>query len=207
MVGFWLDFTVSLFENSSRLLPGSSLRLSGGFCPPSSTHFDTAHPALSSSRHRQEIVSLRQSTANSTAPIPPPKISDPGFRALVEENVKHTVRTIVEDSVVVNIYHELAALADGENACTASDEGGKEQCHKARKRSGEVKEVKNVFVHGLVYGECFCEEGWSRSVPKCAGLTPGCGMVPVDIETGTITDLGVSVGPPGVEVPTYGSLL
>lgn len=49
-----------------------------------------------------EIVKLREyRAANSSAE--PPKYDDPGFRALVEENVKNTVSRISSDAIMTNV--------------------------------------------------------------------------------------------------------
>ncbi|KAK0192688.1 carbonic anhydrase [Armillaria mellea] len=83
--------------------------------------------------------------------------SPPGFRALVEENVKVSVQAITTSTVIQDVpvcltdwlYSYFAALAQG----------------------GET--LVQVFIHGWVY----------------------------DIANGEIQNLGISVGPPGVEIP------
>ncbi|PPQ69674.1 hypothetical protein CVT24_001207 [Panaeolus cyanescens] len=105
---------------------------------------------------RSEIVELRNKNAAAGGLIEEPEINEPGFRALVEENVKATVSRMASHSVMTNHF---AALQAG-NATLA-------------RRSGPAGPLKNVFIHGWVY----------------------------DIETGEVSDLGVSVGPPGVAVP------
>ncbi|PPQ81677.1 hypothetical protein CVT25_013355 [Psilocybe cyanescens] len=107
---------------------------------------------------RAEIVEHRAKHGNATL-VEEPEISDPGFRALVEENVKASVNSIVKDSVISNHF---SALATAKNATAVT------------RRSGEAGPAKDVFVHGFVY----------------------------DIETGIVHDLGVTVGPPGVPIPS-----
>ncbi|KJA12997.1 hypothetical protein HYPSUDRAFT_50052, partial [Hypholoma sublateritium FD-334 SS-4] len=51
---------------------------------------------------RTEIVELRTKLGNSTT-IEEPDIKEPGFRALVEENVKAGVARIAADSVITNV--------------------------------------------------------------------------------------------------------
>lgn len=102
---------------------------------------------------RPEIVALRDSHA-ANALVEEPEVDDPGFRALVEENVKNTVSNIAVSSVMKNHFTQLSEA----KAVKARAEGG---------------EVGDVFVHGFVY----------------------------DIANGEIHNLGVSVGPPGVEIP------
>ncbi|KAL0959624.1 hypothetical protein HGRIS_011327 [Hohenbuehelia grisea] len=81
-----------------------------------------------------------------------------GFRALVEENVKAGVTSIVKDSVVANHF-----------ALLSKDDGGNKTIEGCTEHDPAVE----VFVHGFVY----------------------------DIENGEIKNLGVSVGPPGKDIP------
>uniref|UniRef100_A0A8H7XUL0 Carbonic anhydrase n=1 Tax=Psilocybe cubensis TaxID=181762 RepID=A0A8H7XUL0_PSICU len=106
---------------------------------------------------RAEIVEHRVKHANASL-VEEPEIQDPAFRALVEENVKASVNSIVKDSVISNHFAALSAA--------------KNVTGNARRSGGGP--AKDVFVHGFVY----------------------------DIETGIVHDLGVSVGPPGVPIPT-----
>ncbi|KAJ8514627.1 hypothetical protein ONZ45_g7845 [Pleurotus djamor] len=84
---------------------------------------------------RPEIVELRERIKGRTD-VEEPEPQEPGFRALVEENVRAGVHSIFADSVMANHF---AALASAGN----STEGIKE-------RSVEGPLV-DVFVHGLVY--------------------------------------------------------
>ncbi|PPQ96288.1 hypothetical protein CVT26_005648 [Gymnopilus dilepis] len=92
---------------------------------------------------RPEIVAHREMT-KMTPLTELPDIHDPAFRALVEENLKATVRKIAASKAVQEVYN-----------------------------SSEIDDKVNFFVHGWIY----------------------------DMETGKVFDLGVSVGPPGCEVP------
>ncbi|KAH6912554.1 carbonic anhydrase [Coprinopsis sp. MPI-PUGE-AT-0042] len=54
--------------------------------------------------NRAEILASRnQNQGNST--VPGPHLHDAGFRALVEENVKNTVKNIAEDEIIQDHYH------------------------------------------------------------------------------------------------------
>ncbi|KAF5310801.1 hypothetical protein D9619_008063 [Psilocybe cf. subviscida] len=86
---------------------------------------------------RPEIVELRKKNEGAEL-VEEPDIKEPGFRALVEENVKAGVARIAKDSVITNHY---ALLASGGNATAPS----------IRRRSGEGKPPGNVFIHGWVY--------------------------------------------------------
>ncbi|KAJ7593065.1 carbonic anhydrase [Mycena floridula] len=77
---------------------------------------------------RAELVTLRESLKNQTT-IPDPDLHDPGFRALVEENVKANVQNIVLGTTFKN---HVAAL------------------NKKQRRSAKGPKV-NVFVHGWVF--------------------------------------------------------
>ncbi|KAF9485103.1 carbonic anhydrase, partial [Pholiota conissans] len=83
---------------------------------------------------RSEIVELRTKVQGQTL-IEEPDIKEPGFRALVEENVKVGVSRIAASSVISNHYAALAALAS---------EGGE-------KRRAEGGPITDVFIHGWVY--------------------------------------------------------
>ncbi|KAK0238046.1 carbonic anhydrase [Armillaria nabsnona] len=104
--------------------------------------------ALYQNSTRAEIVSLREKNA-ALEVVEEPEPDEPGFRALVEENVKVSVQAIATSTV---IQDHFAALAQG----------------------GEVETLVQVFIHGWVY----------------------------DIANGEIQSLGISVGPPGVEIPS-----
>jgi carbonic anhydrase len=84
---------------------------------------------------RDEIVKLREYRA-ANPDAGPPMFGDPGFRALVEENVKNTVSRIVQEPVIND--HWQAFLAQEKNG--------------AEKRASESDvPLRPVFVHGLVY--------------------------------------------------------
>jgi len=128
--------------------------------PPSAT-IDAANGAVQNwidpiraiflSSTRLEIVELREKN-KLLARVEEPEPKDPGFRALVEENVKANVRRIATNSVIANHYAALAGNSTVKRADLA---------------------LADVFIHGWVY----------------------------DIENGEVKDLGISVGPPGKEIP------
>lgn len=125
---------------------------------------------------RPEIVEMREKNSKLET-VTAPKPEDPGFRALVEENVKASVRRIRDDSVIANHFASLpgATCTSGstEPGAEAKPEIELEISLEPKYERREEKPHHEVFVHGLVY----------------------------DIETGKIHNLGVSVGPPCVEVP------
>jgi len=89
--------------------------------------------------NRSEIVKSREANLanNVTAE---PEFEDPGYRALVEENVKESVSNIANDPVM-QVHWEAFDL---------EQQGGSSPA--ARKRAGgEGAPLKPVFVHGLVY--------------------------------------------------------
>ncbi|KIM46960.1 hypothetical protein M413DRAFT_440519 [Hebeloma cylindrosporum] len=81
--------------------------------------------------NRSEIVELRNKNAGRTD-IKEPKINEPGFRALVEENVKASVRRIATNPVITNHYGLLKSGAGNST-------------------SGTRKSARDVFIHGWVY--------------------------------------------------------
>ncbi|CAA7263071.1 unnamed protein product [Cyclocybe aegerita] len=99
---------------------------------------------------RVEIVEHRNKSL--TGPISSPKLRDPAFRALVEENVKANVKKVADSLLIREQY---ASISPATNNCTSNSTAGE------------------VYIHGLVY----------------------------DIENGVVSDLRVSVGPPGRVVP------
>lgn len=56
---------------------------------------------------RQEIVEMRQNNKGEE-----PKLHDPGFRALVEENVKSGVQRIASDPMIQEIGHQISSFVD-----------------------------------------------------------------------------------------------
>ncbi|KAJ3504038.1 hypothetical protein NLJ89_g8150 [Agrocybe chaxingu] len=101
---------------------------------------------------RAEIVEHRNKSL--TGPVSSPKLRDPGFRALVEENVKANVKKVADSLLIREQY---ASIAPAANNCTSA----------SNSTAGEV------YIHGWVY----------------------------DIEDGVVSDLRVSIGPPGRVVP------
>lgn len=89
--------------------------------------------AIFQSSTRAEIVELREKIKGQ-ALVEEPEPQDPGFRALVEENVKASVRRIATDSVISNHF----ALLSGQANSTVSE-----------RAEGEAP--TDVFVHGWVY--------------------------------------------------------
>ncbi|KAJ7600027.1 carbonic anhydrase [Mycena floridula] len=86
---------------------------------------------LFASSSRAEIVELREKLKGETV-IEEPDINEPGFRALVEENVKAGVERIVKTSALKN-HFELLKVA---NATRAREESAV---------------LEDIFVHGWVY--------------------------------------------------------
>ncbi|TFK26092.1 carbonic anhydrase [Coprinopsis marcescibilis] len=95
---------------------------------------------LYSSSTHPDIVALREANAGVDDP-PSPELENPGFRALVEENVRSNVWNIAAESLIEDHWSNPSA--------------------------------QDLFIHGWVY----------------------------DIATGTVHDLGVSVGAPGKPIP------
>jgi len=85
---------------------------------------------------RPEIVSFREANKNKTT-VDYPKFDDPGFRALVEENVKDSVFNIIVSPPMQQ--HWSAYLA--QNGTTSS----------TRRRADSGAPLKPVYVHGFVY--------------------------------------------------------
>ncbi|KDQ21708.1 hypothetical protein BOTBODRAFT_40399 [Botryobasidium botryosum FD-172 SS1] len=102
--------------------------------------------------NRTEIVALRNANAGHSH-VDAPGIDDPGFRALIEENVKKSVNSIASGTIITDHWK---AYTSGHH------------------RRAEAGPLVPVFIHGWVY----------------------------DIAKGTIKDLKVSQGPPGVPVPS-----
>ncbi|KAF5321501.1 hypothetical protein D9619_001508 [Psilocybe cf. subviscida] len=80
---------------------------------------------------RQEIIKLRDSRlpqrGKPNGVQTPPPADDPGFKALVEENIKHSVKSLREHGILSKAYSK-------------------------RPFTGGQKDIK-VFVHGLVFDE------------------------------------------------------
>ncbi|KAL0959619.1 hypothetical protein HGRIS_011322 [Hohenbuehelia grisea] len=84
---------------------------------------------------RPEIVELREKNKGK-AVVEEPEPQEPGFRALVEENVKAGVNSIVKDSVLANHFALLSKEGGGNKTIEGRSEGGP---------------AVDVFVHGFVY--------------------------------------------------------
>jgi len=109
---------------------------------PPSAQVDAANAAIQNwvepireifqTSERPEIVKLRTKNAGLST-IKAPDSNDPGFRALVEENIKASVRRIADDSVITNHY---ALLKSGAGNSTTT--------HKK-------SPISDLFIHGWVY--------------------------------------------------------
>lgn len=66
-----------------------------------------------------EIVKLREYRA-ANPDAEPPKFNDPGFRALVEENVKNTVWSISQDSIIEDVSSSSLSLIHSNSAWSKS---------------------------------------------------------------------------------------
>jgi len=93
-----------------------------------------------SNSSRPEIVSWREANKDKTT-VDPPKLDDPAFRALVEENVKDTVSNIVNSPAMQQ--HWTAYTAHTPQIETS---------YSHQRRAGPSKDdLKPVYVHGFVY--------------------------------------------------------
>lgn len=85
-----------------------------------------------------EIVSYREANANNTT-VDPPKIDDPAFRALVEENVKDSVFNVVISPVMQQHWGAYIAQGQSQNNTSTS----------AHRRAADPDApLKPVYVHG-----------------------------------------------------------
>jgi len=82
---------------------------------------------LYESSTREEIAAHRKE--NKGKQVKEPKIKDPVFRALVEENVKEGVKRVAESPLITQIYESI----------------------KSNKKGADGKETADVFIHGMVY--------------------------------------------------------
>ncbi|KAF9792730.1 carbonic anhydrase [Thelephora terrestris] len=89
---------------------------------------------------RPEIVSFREANENKTS-VDYPKFDDPGFRALVEENVKDSVFNILISPMMQQHWNAYIAQEQGQNGTTSS----------TRRSSDSSAPLKPVYVHGFVY--------------------------------------------------------
>lgn len=91
---------------------------------------------------REEIVKLREENAKLPV-VEEPEITVPGFRALVEENVKRNVQAIASDPIMTGHWQRfLDHEASNKNGTAAPAK---------RSSHGEGEPPKAVFVHGWVY--------------------------------------------------------
>ncbi|KAG8953375.1 hypothetical protein FRC00_006368 [Tulasnella sp. 408] len=132
--------------------------------------------ALYETSNRTEIVQLREANA-AKEKVEEPEYDDPGFRALVEENAKHSADMIFADPVIQSHYNAITAKPKPIEAVTVLNRRRRNQ--RPVRRSTEGEATQNVFIHTWVY----------------------------DIRTGELKDLDHSYGPPGVEIPKLGPLL
>ncbi|CAG7854214.1 SubName: Full=Related to carbonic anhydrase {ECO:0000313/EMBL:CCA67549.1} [Serendipita indica DSM 11827] len=98
--------------------------------------------------NRSEIVEMR--TANlaieaAGGTVEEPKIREPGFRALVEENVKLQVQRLVDSSVMKNRVDEITTKLNTDGTLKASNSTPVER------RAEEGGAIRPVFVHGWVH--------------------------------------------------------
>ncbi|KAF8889699.1 carbonic anhydrase [Infundibulicybe gibba] len=108
---------------------------------------------------RPEIVAMREQVKSQPV-VEAPEIGNPGFRALVEENVKAGVHRIASDPVITNHYALLSSP-------------------QKRADHGEHKPIHDVFVHGLVYD---LETGEVKNLNVSVG-PPGKAIPTVPFET------------------------
>ncbi|KJA14796.1 hypothetical protein HYPSUDRAFT_173119 [Hypholoma sublateritium FD-334 SS-4] len=125
--------------------------------------------------HREKHVGIPQEVL--------PDLHDPAFRALVEENVKSNVHKVA-NSVVVRDLFARAGLASADHATLAPLPAVAPAAGPAPSPSlspstpppplaAPSKGGPEIYIHGWVY----------------------------DVENGKVSDLGVSVGPPGCALP------
>ncbi|KAF9477103.1 carbonic anhydrase [Pholiota conissans] len=101
---------------------------------------------------REEIVAHREK--HKTLPLAIlPRLHDPAFRALVEENVKSNVQKIANSAVVCELFAASVPVPSSPPI--------------------DPDTLPEIYIHGWVY----------------------------DVENGKVSDLNVSVGPPGRDLP------
>jgi len=89
---------------------------------------------------RPEIVSHREANKNKTM-VDDPKLDDPAFRALVEENVKDSVFNIIISPVMRQHWAAYVAQEQADNNTSSP----------AHRRANTGAPLKPVYVHGFVY--------------------------------------------------------
>jgi len=138
---------------------------------------------------RPEIVELREKISGQSV-VEEPEIKEPGFRALVEENVKAGVARIATDSVLVNHYALLANSTEPTPAV---------------KRRSEAGPPKDVFVHGFVYD---IETGLVHNLGVSVGPSgKEIPAIPFEAVAKAAEDVagGKNAGPPSVTSPGLAS--
>ncbi|KAG8939741.1 hypothetical protein FRC04_005990 [Tulasnella sp. 424] len=96
--------------------------------------------------NRTEIVQLREANAGKEK-VEEPEYDDPGFRALVEENAKHSADMIFADPVIKAHYAAVAKPKPVEAVTVL-----RRRNQRPVRRSGtEGEATQNVFIHTWVY--------------------------------------------------------
>lgn len=141
--------------------------------------------------HRERAARLRKS-GQQNGNGKPIHMHDPAFRALVEENVRENAKRVAESQVIKDHYAalppaptpllaplpaSLAGLIQPQPTPPPSDQASTPSSPSADNAAAPTTPPRNpVYVHGWVY----------------------------DLESGVVSDLGVSTGPPGWSTPrTY----
>jgi carbonic anhydrase len=83
--------------------------------------------------NRSEIVKLREANSK-LSPVPKPGIDDPGFRAVIEENIKVSVKNVANDPIIVENWKKYADYQAASKNNTATGTA-----------------PKPLFIHGWVY--------------------------------------------------------
>ncbi|KAF9642771.1 carbonic anhydrase, partial [Thelephora ganbajun] len=89
---------------------------------------------------RPEIFLYREANKNKTT-IDPPKLGNPAFSALVEENVKDSVFNIIISPVMQQHWNAYLVQEQARNGTSSS----------AHRRADSGAPLKPVYVHGFVY--------------------------------------------------------
>ncbi|KAG8813803.1 hypothetical protein FRC18_002279 [Serendipita sp. 400] len=97
---------------------------------------------------RTEIAEMRAKNLAIEAEggtVEEPDIKEPGFRALVEENVKQQVQRIADSSVMKNRFDEIITKLNTDGTPKPATE------ERRAKRAEEGETLKPIFVHGWVH--------------------------------------------------------